>query len=250
MKALSIADVNDGVVLARIEIAAPPERVWKAISTDELAKWWGSDEMYRTTKHTVDLRAGGAYLSEGKGADGHAFHVSGTILEVEPPKRLVQTWEPSWESGPPSTVTWMLEPIETGTRLTVRHSGFTNPAACADHAKGWERVLAWLGGFAGPAKPAQYFVAKLLPPRPTFMLDMSKDEREVMIAHSNYWRGLLAEGKAVAFGPVGGPSGGYGLGILQAADEAALKALQAEDPAIKSERGFRYDNAPLVTLVF
>ena len=89
-----------------------------------------------------------------------------------------------------------------------------------------------------------------MPPRPTFMLDMSKDERDVMIAHSKYWRGLLAEGKAVAFGPVGGPTGGYGLGILKADDEAALKAMQAEDPAIKSERGFSYDNAPLVTLVF
>ena len=149
--------------------------------------------------------------------------MSGTILEVDPPKRLVQTWQPSWESGPPSTVTWMLEPIETGTRLTVRHTGFTNPAACADHAKGWERVLAWLGGYTGPAKPAQYFVSKLLPPRPTFMLDMSKDERDVMIAHSNYWRGLLAEGKAVAFGPVGGPTGGYGLGILKAAGRGGVE---------------------------
>ena len=250
MKALSIADVNEGVVLARVEIAAPPERVWKAISTDELAKWWGSDDLYRTTKHTVDLRPGGAYRSDGIGREGDPFHVSGQILEVDPPKRLVQTWEPSWEPGPPSTVTWMLEPIATGTRLTVRHTGFTNPAACEGHSQGWIRVLAWLGGYTAPAKPAQYFVSKLLPPRPTFMLDMSKDERDVMIAHSNYWRGLLAEGKAVAFGPVGGPTGGYGMGILQADDEAALKAMQAEDPAIKSERGFSYENAPLVTLVF
>ena len=250
MKASSIADVNEGVVLARVEIAAPVERVWKAISTDELAKWWGSDDLYRTTKHTVDLRPGGAYRSDGIGREGDPFHVSGQILEVDPPKRLVQTWEPSWEPGPPSTVTWMLEPIATGTRLTVRHTGFANPAACEGHSQGWIRVLAWLGGYTAPAKPAQYFVSKLLPPRPTFMLDMSKDERDVMIAHSNYWRGLLAQGKAVAFGPVGGPTGGYGMGILQADDEATLKALQAEDPAIKSERGFSYENAPLVTLVY
>ena len=141
MKASSIADVSEGTVLARVEIAAPVERVWKAISTDELAKWWGSDDLYRTTKHTVDLRPGGAYRSDGKGADGNPFHVSGTIVEVDAPKRLVQTWEPSWESGPASTVTWMLEPIATGTRLTVRHSGFTNPAACESHANGWISVL-------------------------------------------------------------------------------------------------------------
>lgn len=247
MKATAIADVTEGIVLARIDIAAPPERVWRAITTEELAKWWGSDDMYRTTKHTVDLRAGGSYLSEGAGADGSAFHVKGTVLEVDPPRKLVQTWEPSWESGPPSTVTWLLEPIATGTRITVRHTGFANPAACEDHATGWIRVLAWLGGYSAPEK---FYMARLLPPRPTFMLDMTQEEREVMMAHSLYWRKLLAEGNAVAFGPVGGPSGGFGLGIIKASDETALLALQAEDPAILANRGFAYDNAPMVTLVY
>jgi len=250
MKATAIADVTEGIVLARIEIAAPPERVWKAITTEELAKWWGSDEMYRTTKYTVDLRAGGSYLSEGKGVDGHAFHVAGTVLEVDPPRKLVQTWEPSWEQGPPTTVSWLLEPIPAGTRVTVRHTGFQNPSACDDHATGWIRVLAWLGGYSAPAQPAQFFMSRLMPPRPTFMLDMSSEEREVMMAHALYWRKLLAEGSAIAFGPVGGPSGGFGLGILRATDEAALLALQAEDPAILAKRGFTYENAPMVTLVY
>lgn len=248
MKATAIADVSEGIVLARIEIAAAPERVWKAITTEELANWWGSAEMYRTTKHTIDLRPGGSYRSEGQGADGSAFHVAGKVLEVDPPKRLVQTWEPSWEQGPPTTVTWLLEPIATGTRVTVRHTGFANPAACDDHAAGWLRVLAWLGGYQAPAD--KFFMARLLPPRPTFMVDMNADERAVMMAHANYWRELLAKGHAVAFGPVGGPTGGFGLGILKATDEAALLAFQADDPAIKSNRGFTYDNAPMVTLVY
>jgi len=247
MKSRAIADVTEGIVLARVEIFAPPERVFRAITTEELAKWWGSAELYRTTKHTVDLRPGGAYRSDGIGADGSPFHVSGTILEVDPPKRLVQTWGPSWEQGTPSTVTWTLEPIPTGTRLTVRHSGFTNPASCEDHATGWERVLGWLGGFAAPAP--SYFVSRLLPPRPTFMVDMTADERAIMMAHSQYWRGKLADGIALAFGPVGGPHGGYGLGLVKAADEAALLAFQAEDPAIKANAGFSYENSPMVALV-
>jgi uncharacterized protein YndB with AHSA1/START domain len=247
MKSHAIADIAEGIVLARVEISAPPERVFRAISTEELAKWWGSAELYRTTKHTVDLRPGGAYRSEGVGADGRAFHVSGTIVEVDPPSRLVQTWEPSWQPGPPSTVTWMLEAIATGTRLTVRHTGFASPASCEDHANGWERVLGWLGGYTAPA-PA-YFVSRLLPPRPTFMMDMTGDERAIMMAHSQYWRGKLAEGIALAFGPVGGPNGGYGLALFKAADEAALLALQAEDPAIKASAGFRYENAPMINLV-
>lgn len=247
MKSRAIADVDAGTVLARVEIAAPPDRVFRAISTEELAKWWGSAELYRTTKHTVDLRPGGAYRSDGVGADGKPFHVAGTIVEVDPPKRLVQTWQPSWETGPSSTVTWSLEAIATGTRLTVRHSGFADPASCDSHATGWERVLAWLEGYAAP--PAQYYLSRLLPPRPTFMMDMTADERAIMIAHSQYWRGRLAEGIAFAFGPVGGPHGGYGMGLFKAADEPALLALQAEDPAIKANAGFSYENSPMVTLV-
>jgi uncharacterized protein YndB with AHSA1/START domain len=247
MKAHAIADVTEGIVLARVEIAVPPERVFRAISTEELAKWWGSAELYRTTKHTVDLRPGGEYRSDGIGADGTPFHVSGQILEVDPPKRLVQTWQPSWESGPSSTVTWTLEPIPTGTRLTVRHSGFTDPASCESHAQGWERVLGWLTGHTAPARV--YFMSRLLPPRPSFMIDMTADERAIMGAHAQYWRGKLAEGKALAFGPVGGPHGGFGLGLFAAPDEPALLAMQADDPAIKAAVGFSYENSPMLALV-
>src|SRR5664279_4965472 len=73
MKAHAIADVTEGIVLARVEIAVPPERVFRAITTEELAKWWGSAELYRTTKHTVDLRPGGEYRSDGIGRDGTPF---------------------------------------------------------------------------------------------------------------------------------------------------------------------------------
>jgi uncharacterized protein YndB with AHSA1/START domain len=246
MKARAIADVTEGVILARVEIAIPPERVWTAITTEELAKWWGAEGVYRTTKHTVDLQPGGKYRSDGIGEHG-PFHVSGTIVEVDPPKRLVQTWEPSWSKSAPTTITWMLEPIATGTRLTLRHSGFTDAEDCDSHAQGWERVLGWLAGHV--TAPTKYFMSRLLPPRPTFMIDMTADERAVMIAHSQYWRGKLAEGKAIAFGPVGGAHGGFGLGLFAADDETALVAMQAQDPAIKAGTGFSYENSPILALV-
>jgi uncharacterized protein YndB with AHSA1/START domain/uncharacterized protein YciI len=244
--ARSIADVTKRSVLARVDIAAPPDRVWKAI-TEDVAKWWGSDEMYRTTKHTVDLRRGGGFRSEGVGADGHAFHVSGEILELEPPHRYVTTWQPSWSTEPASRVTYLLEPIATGTRVTVEHSGFTSAESCESHGSGWERVLDWLAGHLRGAK--KYFMCRLLPPRPSFMLDMTADERAVMKAHGEYWRGKLAEGSVIAFGPVADPSGGYGLGLVAADDEAAVRVFEANDPAIKSERGFRYEHVPMAALV-
>jgi uncharacterized protein YndB with AHSA1/START domain len=242
--ARSIADVTKRSVLARVEIAAPPERVWKAI-TEEVASWWGADEVYRTTKHTVDLRIGGTYRSEGVGADGVPFHVSGEVLELEPPRKYVTTWRPSWTSEPPTTVAYLLEPIPDGTRVTVQHTGFSSSESCESHGDGWVLVLDWLAGYSQPR--GQYYMCRLIPPRPTFMVDMNADEREVMKAHAGYWRGKLAEGKVVAFGPV---AEGYGLGLVAARDEAELKAFQTADPAIASGRGFRYEHSPMVSLVY
>jgi uncharacterized protein YndB with AHSA1/START domain len=247
--ARAVADTTDGVVLARVEIAVPPERVFRALTTSELTKWWGSAEMYTTTKFTIDLRPGGAWKSEGVGADGSAFHVEGEVLEVDAPKRLVQTWKPSWEPGPATKITYTLEAIETGTRVTVRHTGFTNPEACSSHANGWERVFGWLAGYLEPKPERRYFLLKLVPPRPTFVQDMNADERAAMGAHAEYTRSKIGD-IAVAFGPVADPSGVWGLGILAVKDEAAAREFVDNDPVIKANRGLRYEIVPMLDLVY
>lgn len=250
--ARSIADVAQGAILARIEIAAPPERVFRALTTEELSKWWGSAEMYRVTAFEIDLRVGGGWRSDGVGADGTPFHVGGKVLELEPPRKLVQTWEPSWDAeAPPTTVSYLLDPIETGTRVTVRHTGFgTRTAACESHASGWERVLSWLVSHVSPQPERRYFLCRLLPARSTFMMDMSAEERAVMLAHAEYWRGKLAQGRVIAFGPVADPAGGWGVGIVAVRDEAELRTFQSEDPAILSNIGLRYEALPMLTAVY
>lgn len=95
-----------------------------------------------------------------------------------------------------------------------------------------------------------FWFARLLPPRPTFMQDMTADERALMGAHSQYWRELHAKGIAIAFGPVGGPHGGFGAGFFKAPDEATLAALQADDPVIKANVGFAYETSPMPALVY
>ena len=64
-----------------------------------------------------------------------------------------------------------------------------------------------------------------------------------------YWTKQLGEGKAVAFGPVADPKGGWGLGVveLQSADE--VKTFEANDPAIQSNLGFRYEVLPMVRAI-
>src|SRR5262245_36083639 len=138
--ARAVADLEQGVVLARVEIAVPPERVFRALTTEELALWWGADDMRRTTKHMMDVRPGGAWHSEGKGADGKPFQIEGEVVEVEPPHKLVETWRPSWDPGTVTTVSYRLDAIDGGTRVTVRHSGFgAHSDACESYGQRWER---------------------------------------------------------------------------------------------------------------
>jgi uncharacterized protein YciI len=76
-----------------------------------------------------------------------------------------------------------------------------------------------------------YFFVKTDNPRPTFHLDMTAAEREVMSRHVAYWTERAREGISIVFGPVADPRGFYGIGVYQADDEAQMRQLLAADPA-------------------
>ena len=79
---------------------------------------------------------------------------------------------------------------------------------------------------------------------------MSDDERRIMGEHAKYWRGLLAAGTALAFGPVADPKGAWGVGILELeGGEAAVKRLEAGDPVVSANIGFRYEILTMPTAV-
>jgi uncharacterized protein len=78
------------------------------------------------------------------------------------------------------------------------------------------------------------FVLRLKAPRPTFALDMSDEEREVMGRHAAHWQPLIESGQMVVFGPVLDATGSWGLGVLEAEDEDDLRAFAARDPAVVS----------------
>ncbi len=257
--ARAVADVGAGTILASVEIAAAPERVYRALTNpDEIVKWWGSDDQYRTTGWTSELTQGGRWRAEGKGADGRPFSVEGEYLELAPPTKIVCTWKAPWDDNQTTTITYRIEAIDGGSRVVIRHDGFAGRAeSCRGHARGWERVLGWLVAHVSPGGQAQhedqhedhYYVIRLLPPRPTFMADMSPEERAMMLEHGAYWRGQLKAGKVIVFGPVADPKGGWGMGVVRVSDESELKRFQAEDPAIRSGRGLSYEILPMVRAI-
>ena len=146
--------VTDGeTVLATADIAMTPERVFRALNTDEVESWWGSEDTYHMTNWAADLRVGGRWSVVPRTADGSTTPASGQFLEIEGPRKIVFTRKYDWDfpvlGRRETTVTYLLEPIEMGTRVTVRQDGFNGleePARL--HTEGWERVLGWLDACA------------------------------------------------------------------------------------------------------
>ena len=88
------------------------------------------------------------------------------------------------------------------------------------------------------------FFLRLVPPRPTFAKDMTPEEAAIMERHAAYLSGLVDKGRGIAFGPVFDPAGAWGLGILEATDEAEARALTDADPVVVAGIA-RYEIVPM-----
>ena len=142
-------DPTHGAVHAAIEIAAPPEEVFRSLTDPrELAAWWGAAEGRRTHDWQVDARPGGAWSVRTTDAGGAEGTVRGEFRVVDPPRVLECSWEASWDDFAPTTVRYELAPAlvrgVSGTRLTVTHTGFAGSGvtcmASAGAAPAWGRA--------------------------------------------------------------------------------------------------------------
>jgi uncharacterized protein YciI len=78
------------------------------------------------------------------------------------------------------------------------------------------------------------FAFRLIPPRPTFVLDMTDEERDVMERHAAHWQGYIESGRMVIFGPVLDGTGSWGLGVVEAESADEVRAVADSDPAVTS----------------
>ena len=148
----ALADFKYGIIYASIDIDAPPEAVWDALTDPaQLASWWGSADTYRTLNWQVDLRPGGKWSSDSARVDGtQTGNVHGEYLEVDRPRLLVYTWRASWDDFAETLIRMELTPTSAGTHVKVRHSGFAERTSSgAGHSEGWKRVLGWLSAHPG-----------------------------------------------------------------------------------------------------
>lgn len=101
-----------------IYIKTTPERLWQAITDPEMRrKYTFGVGVYS------DWTPGSSY--RGGSEDGSMTIVEGENLEVDPPRRLVQSFNALWsdevKSEGTSRVTWEIEQIEDSCKLTVTH---------------------------------------------------------------------------------------------------------------------------------
>jgi len=141
-------------VVSEVEIAAPPERVFQALThPDQLVRWWTSD-VCKAELWEFEARPGGRWhsrmRSETLSINGtNVFEANGEILEIDPPRLLAYTWITNWSppATPYSVVRWELLPSGSGTKVKMTHSGLT-PELAKDYSGGWPDVVGHLKNFA------------------------------------------------------------------------------------------------------
>jgi uncharacterized protein YndB with AHSA1/START domain len=87
MATVAISHDQDAIQ-GEVQIAAPPERVFQALTDPrQLMQWWGQKGMYHGTDWKGDVRPGGKWRCEGvSDVDGAPYHVGGEYVEVDPPR--------------------------------------------------------------------------------------------------------------------------------------------------------------------
>jgi uncharacterized protein YndB with AHSA1/START domain len=124
----TVAERGATIQVYRVYIKATPQAIWDAITKREQAERYGYGSPVE-----YDLRPGGkfrALASDAMKAHGATDElIVGEVIEVDPPRRLVQTWHPIWDPASAAEaathLTWEIDPEtlhrDGVTMLTVTH---------------------------------------------------------------------------------------------------------------------------------
>jgi len=143
-----------------IYIAATPEKVWQALTSAEFSR-----KYFFGNSVEVDLKIGGAYVM--RTPDG-ALHISGEVVECDPPKKLTITFNVNWpaliEKLGPTLVTYEIEPAGDAVRLTMTeaHDRPLSDDILSGGRQGWPAILSSLKSLL---ETGEALVIKMQPPQ-------------------------------------------------------------------------------------
>lgn len=142
-----------------IYIASTPENVWEALTSAEFSK-----QYFFGNAVEVEPRLGGAFIV--RTPDG-ALHISGEVLEYDPPTKLSVTFNVNWpeliEKLGPTLVTYEIEEVGDAVRLTMSE-GHDRPLSddiLSGGRTGWPAILSGLKSLLETGKAPQI---KMSPP--------------------------------------------------------------------------------------
>jgi uncharacterized protein YndB with AHSA1/START domain len=142
-----------------IYIAATPEKVWEALTSPSFSK-----QYFFGNTVEIEQRVGGAYIV--RTPDG-ALHISGEVLECDPPRKLSFTFNVAWpaliEKLGPTLVTYEIEQAGDAVRLTMSesHDRPLSDDILSGGRQGWPAILSGLKSVLETGKP---LVVKMTPP--------------------------------------------------------------------------------------
>jgi uncharacterized protein YndB with AHSA1/START domain/DNA-binding transcriptional ArsR family regulator len=143
--AAGLADLKRGLEASmekvfEIYIRTTPERLWQAITDAEVRARYQFGARVRS-----DWTSGSTYQVLHDGAP-HAL-IEGENLDVDPPHRLVQSYQAAWDDDiateGTSRVTWEIEAVGDSCRLTVTHDQLREDADPHLYG-GWPMILSGL----------------------------------------------------------------------------------------------------------
>lgn len=119
-------------------IATTPEKVFNALVDADLTK-----QYWVHHRNASDWKVGSRWEHQDYD-DASVVDIAGTVLESDPPKKLVVSWA-SPSDGKESRVTYLIEPVYDAVRLTVTHADL-EPGSEMEKgiAMGWPIVLSSL----------------------------------------------------------------------------------------------------------
>lgn len=111
--------MTNSTIVKTVMFGATRETVWGFLTEkDKLASWFHPAE--------ADLAVGADFALLGAQQDGGAAEKIcwGSVLEMERPSKLKYTFTIKPLGGHMTIVTWILEEVHGGTKLTLEHEGF------------------------------------------------------------------------------------------------------------------------------
>jgi uncharacterized protein YndB with AHSA1/START domain len=138
-QAYTVVGGRGTMTVFEIYIKTTPERLWEAITSEEMRARYSFG-----VGTASEWRQGSEYKS---GVPGVIDIASGENLEVDPPRRLVQSFNALWsdrvKNEGTTRVTWEIVPVGTSCQLRVTHDQLGEDAN-SELFGGWPMILSGL----------------------------------------------------------------------------------------------------------